>query len=393
MRIYQIIHCALLIPLVHAKQLDEIIEELLRQDAYRLVKLGIWILPELDAEPSQPPQVKIGIYRPGVALHSPAGDIKRSTVDTADRIPWTGAPDSLLKRYTWHIQRQLFLAVREPLMELQKMLVATQTDSSGSAGRRAEQMTDDDLVNWLHDPRIYVSNWWSDHHDLSSMANDGKRRRACHDASEADHPKKLRRLDQDQQIRHISSTNAESDADSNKTERNAYLTEPVSYPPQPKDALDTTDYEYYTMYLADQPINLLAIPTKEHRISTAIKQTIQGCWSSITKNLRKCQCGICARRDQQERIEAEERRRRREEEQRQKEADAERLTRLRLLLQASRQAVPPTAALATEITMTNNPDLDNYTLLDELSESEDELETLSDNDSWDDDSDEKDDTI
>jgi hypothetical protein len=328
------------------------------------------------------------LHQPGEKLAAPLGDTATCTRNIVDHIPWTGAPYTLLQGYFSQVETHIWVAVKGPLIELRNMLLATQIGASGSAGERAEQMTEDELVGWLQDPRLYVSDWWAPSHTSVSEGSDGKRRRTDDDDENDGRLRKLRRLDESRQIRLGDDIPAASDAIMNKRENHAS----VSVTPRPKDALDTTDYYYYTQHLADKPRNPLTLPTNRYQMPPAVKQIIRSCWMSITKDMRKCKCGICSRRDRQERAEVEARQRQRDEEKMKRELDAQKLRQMKMMLQASRQAIPSMTATDTGITTIDASSPDSFDLLGELSEIENDAEMLSEDDSYDDECDEEEET-
>ena len=328
------------------------------------------------------------VDQPVQKLRAAPGDASRCNLNLVDYIPWTGAPYTLLKGYFSQMETHIWQAVKGPLTQLRNMLLATQIGSSGSAGKRAEKMTEKELVGWLYDPRLYVPDWWAQSHASDPSRSDGKRRRTDDDEGSDDRLGKSRKLDEFCQTRLGSGTIAANNVATNKEEKDSV----VSVTPKPKDDLDTTDHDYYTQYLAGGRSNPLILPAKRYRLAPAVKQIIESCWMSVTEDLRKCQCGICARRDRQDRIKLEERQRQREEERMQRELNAQKLRQLEMMLQASQQAIPPMTAPDTGITTMDDPSPDSFDLLDELSQIENDSEMLSDDDSYDDDSDEEENT-
>ena len=362
----------------------------MRQDSFRLIQRGIWILPEVNNRPA--PQSghgdKIELHQPGQRLTAPPGDARTCSRNIVDHVPWPDAPYTLLKGYYSQVETQIWLAVKGPLIELKNMLLATQIGPSGAIGERAEQMTEDELVGWLHDPRLYVPDWWTPSHPSLPSGSDGKRRRTGDDDSSDDRLRKSRRLDESRQIRLDNGIPTLSDDVTNKRDKEAS----VAVTPRPKEALDSTDYDYYSRYLKDRPSNHLTLPTSQYRMPPAIKQIIQRCWMSVTKDMRKCKCGICARRERQERMEMEERQRQRDEERMRRELNAQKLRQMEMMLQISRQPVLFSMTPDTGITTIDAPSSGSSDVLGELSEIENDKEMLSEDGSYDDEYDEEENT-
>jgi hypothetical protein len=358
---------------------------MLHREARHLVDSGIWILPDLEPEQASVASSPIEVleaYQPARRLTHSTCDLPKTKLNVAEHLPWKGAPQSLLKRYIQHIEHQLMQALLSPLTRIARMISLHWGQSSVAAGSYAESMSEPDLLEWLHDARVYVQDWWVPLPAYLSTAQrlSRKRRMSRDEIKEEQHKQKDRRL------------NGTSPPESPLTMNlpaNDTPSEGISWPlvefttdskPLPKVALDETDLERYRCHLAHRPLDLMWVPVKGQALSRNITQTIKRCWLIITTEMRACQCRVCIRRDNMEKIEVEQRQRQVAEERRARQIREDELAQLEALLAATQDtgSYPSTETLATADHDTHDSDelSDNYT--DEL---ENELEQDYDSDS------------
>lgn len=253
--------------------------------------------------------------------------------------------------YNDQLRAQIYTAISEPLLNLAKMLCVVTGDNFDIARIRAEMMTPEDLLAWLHDPRLWQVDWFRkygrvmprlpDRVSLRSVARNTqaatedtssgtKRKRPSADEGEAERtsmskqgsPKAAKVAEPIDELTPRSSTLASGestppDMGTPMIDQTSAAGSPVP-PDESRSASDDPlgirslpwpqPDPHFGGILNDPlipPQSLVYIPTSLGMIRQFAFRILAQCWQDVTAELRRCPCSICKRALEQERREAE----------------------------------------------------------------------------------------